>query len=337
MAEYTILLIDYEPRSIERTRRPLLDAGYRVVLATDGISAIEAFHRLRPGLVLVEAMIPKKHGFEVCQELKKTPLGKKTPILITTSVYKGRKYRNQALHLYGCDDYLEKPLPDDQLVAICAKFLGDPNPGRAPLKATPEPTEDAGAAELEIMARLDAILPGSAPSGDAVSRQPVDPSTWSDAPPEEEGDDAVIEVVDSDEGVTAKASTASELGAQQVEVNQIISFEARKARKRGHRGRDKQMEGATTERPTGTARSLGGRAAPEPAALHVEHEFPAPAPQAAPRPVPHRVETLPAVLPAPFPEPAVRQGTAAWVWIVVAVLGLGLVVLYFLLSNGLAP
>ena len=70
MANYTILLIDYEPRSIERFRDPLIAAGYAVEIATDGVSGIEAFHRLSPDMVLVEAMIPKKHGFEVCQELK---------------------------------------------------------------------------------------------------------------------------------------------------------------------------------------------------------------------------------------------------------------------------
>jgi CheY-like chemotaxis protein len=93
MANYTILLIDYEPRSIERFRQPLSDAGYTVEIATDGLTGIEAFHRLSPDMVLVEAMIPKKHGFEVCQELKRTAHGRKTPVLITTGVYKGRAER----------------------------------------------------------------------------------------------------------------------------------------------------------------------------------------------------------------------------------------------------
>jgi DNA-binding response OmpR family regulator len=124
MANYTILLIDYEPRSIERFRDPLVAAGYRIEIATDGISGVEAFHRLNPDMVLVEAMIPKKHGFEVCQELKRTPHGRRTPVLITTSVYKGRKYRTQALHIYGCDEYIEKPIAAEQLLEIVGKFFG---------------------------------------------------------------------------------------------------------------------------------------------------------------------------------------------------------------------
>jgi TonB family protein len=205
MTNYTILLIDYEPRSIERFRQPLTSAGYRVEIATDGIAGIEAFTRLNPDMVLVEAMIPKKHGFEVCQELKRTPHGRRTPIIITTGVYKGRKYRSQALHIYGCDEYIEKPIAPEQLLAVVGKFFGGAHSGTGPSQSSaeasgdaPDPKDDpgpsgppAGAApsrgpepsasgsgtpqmktvsmpaavvsgltEEEIMARLDAILPG---------------------------------------------------------------------------------------------------------------------------------------------------------------------------------
>ena len=177
MSNYTILLVDYEPKSIERTRLALKSAGYRVEVASDGLSGIEAFHRVRPDLVMIEAMIPKKHGFEVCQELKKTPLGKRTPIIVTTSVYKGRKYRNQACHLHGCDEYVEKPIDDQDLVTICRRLLRDKGDQPAPSMTSPSATETISDAmgdetapaagpfpdedELEILARLDAILPGS--------------------------------------------------------------------------------------------------------------------------------------------------------------------------------
>jgi TonB family protein len=222
MANYTILLIDYEPRSIERFRQPLTDAGYTVEVATDGITGIEAFHRLSPDMVLVEAMIPKKHGFEVCQELKRTPHGRKTPILITTGVYKGRKYRTQALHIYGCDEYIEKPIAPEQLLGVVGKFFGpgaatataaatESRPAAAaqtsviavsegaarlsvPVSASHEPPQAPPArpkpatgsvvkdfTEEEIMARLDAILPG----GDlaSVSAAAASPEMTIAAPP----------------------------------------------------------------------------------------------------------------------------------------------------------
>ncbi len=210
MAKYTILLIDYEPRSIERFRDPLVSSGYTVEIATDGITGIEAFHRLSPDMVLVEAMIPKKHGFEVCQELKKTPHGRRTPVLITTGVYKGRKYRTQALHIYGCDEYIEKPIAPEQLLALVGRFLGSSaagstgkstepaaepaskdadGAGRAggviaarptdspkpiPPRDRPAPRSEvdlADGTEEEIMARLDAIMPG----GSIPSQRLADP------------------------------------------------------------------------------------------------------------------------------------------------------------------
>jgi len=61
-------------------------------------------------------MIPKMHGFDVCQVLKKTPHGQQSAVWILTSVYKGQKYRTQAFLHYKCDEYLEKPIGDDELV-----------------------------------------------------------------------------------------------------------------------------------------------------------------------------------------------------------------------------
>jgi DNA-binding response OmpR family regulator len=185
MPNYKILIADYEPRGIQQLRDPLESAGYSVEVAKDGIKAIEAFNSFKPHLTLIEAMLPKKHGFEVCEELKKTQHGSVTPIVIVTSVYKGRKYRTQALHHYRCDEYLEKPIAADHLLATVQRLIGDAQgvpasaPAAAPVApsakpATPpqappvraiEPDDGGGEAEIEIMERLDEIMPGeSAPA-----------------------------------------------------------------------------------------------------------------------------------------------------------------------------
>jgi DNA-binding response OmpR family regulator len=173
MANYKILIADYEPRGIQQLSEPLETAGYRVEVAKDGLRAIEAFNTFKPHLTLIEAMLPKKHGFEVCQELKKTQHGSMTPIVIVTSVYKGRKYRTQALHHYGCDEYIEKPIAGDKLVETVHRLIADrctvePEPD-APAPAAKPPAAGAGGvasasgrtdgtAEVEIMERLDEIL-----------------------------------------------------------------------------------------------------------------------------------------------------------------------------------
>jgi DNA-binding response OmpR family regulator len=191
MPDYTILLVDYEPRSIERLRRPLEQAGYRIEIANDGVSAIQRFEELKPDLTLIEAMIPKKHGFEVCQELKQTAHGKESAVLVITSVYKGRRSRIQATYYYGCDDYLEKPISDETLLEVVRKHLGEPaepdSPGEDEPAARTEPeSTDSGsdgkeskgserlldATEAEILDHLDSVLPtepDDTSTGQAVS------------------------------------------------------------------------------------------------------------------------------------------------------------------------
>jgi hypothetical protein len=99
-------------------------------------------------------------------ELKQSPAGENTPIVIVTSVYKGRKYRNQAFHQHRCDEYLEKPFSPEKLLSVVQRFLDPEGLASAPVAATPRQSA-AGAAgkgtpdatELEIMERLDEILP----------------------------------------------------------------------------------------------------------------------------------------------------------------------------------
>jgi len=165
MADYTILIIDYEPRSIERLRAPLERAGYSVAVAKDGKAGIEKFHEIEPAAVIIEAMLPKRHGFEVCQELKQTPHGSRCPVMIATSVYRGRRYRHQAMHLYACDAYLEKPLLEQDLLSTVETALQD----YAEARAT---TVEDSAESMEIdTANLAAEVATEAPSGD----EPVSP------------------------------------------------------------------------------------------------------------------------------------------------------------------
>jgi DNA-binding response OmpR family regulator len=149
MPDHTILLIDYEPRSIGNLTRILTGAGYRVEVARDGLIGVEKFHQMKPDLVLVEAMLPKKHGFEVCETIKTSEDGRHVPVLIITAVYKGRRYRWQAKHQHGSDEYLEKPIPDERLLEVVRTFLARreaeqrPSTDTQPAAGGPEAPRDA--------------------------------------------------------------------------------------------------------------------------------------------------------------------------------------------------
>lgn len=120
---YTILLVDQDPERVGAFERPLAQAGYKVLITTDNLEALEAFQRVQPDLVMIEVILPDKHGFELCQVLKETPQGKATPIVITSEMQLGESYRAKALHEYGCDEFIETPISDEQLVAHCLRLL----------------------------------------------------------------------------------------------------------------------------------------------------------------------------------------------------------------------
>ena len=199
MNQQKILLIDYDPASIRRTATPLTKAGYLVEVAKDGVTGLAAFDEMHPDLVLVEAMLPKKHGFEVCQEIKAKADGASIPVLITTAVCRGRKYRMDALQIYGCDEYIEKPIADAELVEMIGRFLSaaaeakegvkqdlaaaiDAAQSTPPAVETPAPSADSPDAiesmsDDEIEAKIDALLLGEDPTDLPLAPEPQSDAT----------------------------------------------------------------------------------------------------------------------------------------------------------------
>jgi DNA-binding response OmpR family regulator len=201
MSQYTILLVDYDPRSIERTTQPLEAAGFKVEVSKDGLAAMTAFETLKPDLVLLEAMIPKKHGFEVCGELKKTPAGQDTPIIIITAVYKGRKYRMQAMHLHGADAYVERPVPDEELISICREHVRG---GESPSAPAPAPSKATSKATSKT-AKPPAATPKAEPA-EAAPASPAKPAAASAGGDESHSDEEEEILAHLDAILSAEAS-----------------------------------------------------------------------------------------------------------------------------------
>jgi TonB family protein len=111
-----VLLVDYEVNKMKATEEALSERGFEVVTAHDGLEALQQFTATRPDLVLLEAMLPKLHGFEVCKAIKRSEAGRDVPVIITTGVYKSAKYKRQAIKDYLADDYLIKPFDFEELM-----------------------------------------------------------------------------------------------------------------------------------------------------------------------------------------------------------------------------
>ncbi len=119
-----ILVADDEPNIVISLEYLLQREGYAVLIARDGQEAIEVITRERPDLVLLDVMMPKKSGFEVCQALRANEQLQNTKILMLTA--KGRDTDMAKGTALGADDYMTKPFSTRELVAKVALMLGSP-------------------------------------------------------------------------------------------------------------------------------------------------------------------------------------------------------------------
>ena len=103
-----ILIADDEPDILEILKYNLSNEGYEVYTAKDGDEALEKARRVQPDLVILDVMMPKKTGVEVCQLLRAQPAFKDTLIIFLTAVNdEGTQIRGLET---GADDYLSKPI-----------------------------------------------------------------------------------------------------------------------------------------------------------------------------------------------------------------------------------
>jgi len=114
MAE-KILIVDDEPGITELVGRALRQNGYRTICAADGDEALDLIFEELPDMVILDLMLPKMDGWEVCRRVKSYARTKKIPILMLTARNSAEDVV-QGLDL-GADDYMRKPFPLAELLA----------------------------------------------------------------------------------------------------------------------------------------------------------------------------------------------------------------------------
>jgi DNA-binding response OmpR family regulator len=124
MAGKKILIVDYDTKSIESLSKLFEAYEIEVMTAMDGVDAYEKFKADEPDLVLLEAMLPRLHGFDLAQKIYQDTRGR-VPVIIVTAVYKGHQYRNEAIRTFGVSDYFEKPYDQDKLVNRVLNLIGE--------------------------------------------------------------------------------------------------------------------------------------------------------------------------------------------------------------------
>jgi DNA-binding response OmpR family regulator len=131
-----VLVVDDEPEIRQLVRRTLEAKGYAVETAGDGGEALAKAEALVPDLVLLDAMLPKVHGFEACRRLKSSARTRGVPVVMMTAIYRGWRFAQDAREAYGAEDYVEKPFRLDDLLRRVESALhaGGQRPG-APVDA----------------------------------------------------------------------------------------------------------------------------------------------------------------------------------------------------------
>ena len=118
----SIVMVVDDSLTVRRvTQRLLVREGYQVVLAKDGVDALEHLQSVTPDVMLVDIEMPRMDGFDLTRNVRSDERTRHIPIIMITS-RTATKHRNYALEL-GVNEYLGKPYQEDQLIGLIAGFV----------------------------------------------------------------------------------------------------------------------------------------------------------------------------------------------------------------------
>ena len=134
-----ILVVDDDPNLLRLVCLNLIQAGFAISTATNGIDAIKKAQLAPPDLILLDVLMPGLDGFAVCETLRESPATASIPILMLTGLHSHiSRLTGMA---YGATDYLLKPFDPEQLVSKVETLLYQPGvfqkapgePGKRPV------------------------------------------------------------------------------------------------------------------------------------------------------------------------------------------------------------
>ena len=135
MGELTVLVVEDEESFVEALTVGLAREGFRVQVARDGALALDMFDAVRPDIVLLDVMLPKISGVDVCRQLRKRS---SVPIIMVTA--KGSEIDTVVGLEVGADDYVTKPYRIRELVARM----------RAVIRRSADRQDDLGTDALQV-------------------------------------------------------------------------------------------------------------------------------------------------------------------------------------------
>lgn len=118
-----VLIAEDEPGILESLDFILNRAGWSIGSVTDGDAVFDAIRKLRPRIVVLDVMLPKRSGFEVLKQIKSETATRDLPVLILTA--KGQQQDKRIAEELGADGFVTKPYANAEVVDAVRSLLGE--------------------------------------------------------------------------------------------------------------------------------------------------------------------------------------------------------------------
>jgi CheY-like chemotaxis protein len=122
-----ILVVDDDPDLVEAVSLKLESEDFRVAKAYDGVQAWQRIKEERPDLIILDVMMPKKNGYQVCDEIKQDPEYKDITVVLLTAVgdaVTSTSYTHWDGKTALAEEFIPKPIDLDNLMDIIKDYLG---------------------------------------------------------------------------------------------------------------------------------------------------------------------------------------------------------------------
>jgi len=121
MANGSVLVVDDEPNIALSLEYLMKGQGFEVRVARDGEAALEALRERMPDVMLLDVMMPKRDGYEVCQTVRANPEWNGLRIIMLTA--RGRAIEQEKGLALGADDYITKPFSTREVVERVRQYM----------------------------------------------------------------------------------------------------------------------------------------------------------------------------------------------------------------------
>jgi DNA-binding response OmpR family regulator len=159
-----VLIVDDEEEIRKLLKRVLTDKGFRVLEADRGLLALRLVKEHVPDLIILDAMLPEIHGFDIARRIKGSDKYGRIPVVMISAVYRGWRIAEDLKQNYGIEEYLEKPFRIGDVIAAAQRALATAdaraNAGGSQMPPQRDPETLSADAELALSEGIAAYRAG---------------------------------------------------------------------------------------------------------------------------------------------------------------------------------